>query len=171
MADLTTSSANRGSGADGPETSFEPDDLDERIIALLREDGRMPTRDIAARAKTSPATVRKRIRAMEAAGFMRVVAVTDFAAAGFDLLIAIGIEVENRNAEAVGLDLAALPEVFSVNLTTGPNDLEILVAAQSFEQLATFLHSEVSRVDGIGRLTPALTVDVRKYVSEQVPRL
>ena len=168
---MTTSTENSNPAGDGPGAAFAPDDLDERIIALLREDGRMPTRDIAARANTSPATVRKRIRAMEAAGFMRVVAVTDFAAAGFDLLIAIGIEVENRSAEAVGLDLADLPEVFAVNLTTGPNDLEILVAAQSFEQLATFLHKEVSRVDGIGRLTPALTVDVRKYVSEQVPRL
>lgn len=168
---MTTSTENSNTVGGDPGTAFEPDDLDERIIALLREDGRMPTRDIAARSDTSPATVRKRIRAMEAAGFMRVVAVTDFAAAGFDLLIAIGIEVENRSAEAVGLDLATLPEVFAVNLTTGPNDLEILVAAQSFEQLATFLHKEVSRVDGIGRLTPALTVDVRKYVSEQVPRL
>ena len=102
---------------------------------------------------------------------MRVVAVTDFAAAGFDLLLAIGIEVENRNAEAVGRELAELPEVFSVNLTTGPNDLEILVAAQSFEQLATFLHEEVSQVDGIGRLTPALTVEVYKYQSEYVPQL
>ena len=168
---MTNSTENSNPVGDGPGAAFAPDVLDERIIALLREDGRMPTRDIAARANTSPATVRKRIRAMEAAGFMRVVAVTDFAAAGFDLLIAIGIEVENRSAEAVGLDLADLPEVFAVNLTTGPNDLEILVAAQSFDQLATFLHKEVSRVDGIGRLTPALTVDVRKYVSEQVPRL
>lgn len=102
---------------------------------------------------------------------MRVVAVTDFAAAGFDLLLAIGIEVEDRNPEAVGRELALLPEVFAVNLTTGPNDLEILVAAQSFEQLATFLHDEVSQVDGIGRLAPGLAVEVYKYQSEYVPQL
>ena len=150
---------------------YIPDELDEGIIALLREDGRMSARDIATALDSSSSTVRKRIRGMEQAGFMRVVAVTDFAAAGFDLLLAIGIEVENRNAEAVGRALAELPEVFSVNLTTGPNDLEILVAAQSFEQLATFLHEEVSQVDGIGRLTPALTVEVYKYQSEFVPQL
>lgn len=151
--------------------SYMPDELDEAIIGLLREDGRMSARDIATALDSSSSTVRKRIRSMEQAGFMRVVAVTDFAAAGFDLLLAIGIEVENRNAEAVGRALAELPEVFSVNLTTGPNDLEILVAAQSFEQLATFLHEEVSQVDGIGRLTPALTVEVYKYQSEFVPQL
>ena len=89
----------------------------------------MSTQDLAKRLGSTPSTVRKRIRSLEENGVMRVVAVTDFAAAGFDLLLAIGIEVEDRNPEAVGRELADLPEVFSVNLTTGPNDLEILVAA------------------------------------------
>ena len=153
------------------EEPFIPDRLDREIIALLRQDGRMSTQDLAQRLGSTPSTVRKRIRSLEENGVMRVVAVTDFSAAGFDLLLAIGIEVEDRNPEAVGQELAALPEVFSVNLTTGPNDLEILVAAQSFEQLATFLHEEVSRVDGIGRLAPALAVEVYKYQTDQAPQL
>ncbi len=131
----------------------------------------MSTQDLAKRLGSTPSTVRKRIRSLEENGVMRVVAVTDFAAAGFDLLLAIGIEVEDRNPEAVGRELAELPEVFSVNLTTGPNDLELLVAAQSFEQLATFLHEEVSQVDGIGRLAPALAVEVYKYQTDHVPQL
>ena len=151
--------------------SFLPDELDQEIIALLQEDGRMSIRDMARSLDSTSSTIRKRIRRLEDTGTMRVVAVTDFSAAGFDLLLAIGIEVENRNAEAVGLELADLPEVFSVNLTTGPHDLEILVAAQSFEQLATFLHAEVSRIKGIGRLVPGLCVEVYKYQSEYVPRL
>ena len=102
---------------------------------------------------------------------MFVVIVHDFAAAGYDVLLAIGIEVESRSAEAVGLDLAALPEVFSVNLTTGSHDIEILVGARSFDELATFLHEEVSHIDGIGRLSPGLTVEVYKYQSEVVPQL
>ena len=88
---------------------------DEGIIALLREDGRLSARDIAKALDPSSSTVRKRIRGMEQAGIMRVVAVTDFAAAGFDLLLAIGIEVENRNAEAVGREK---PEV---RLPLGPH--------------------------------------------------
>ncbi len=153
------------------EESFTPDELDQRIIGLLRQDGRISTQNLAKRLGSTASTVRKRVRSLEDNGFMRVVAVTDFAAAGFDLLLAIGIEAENRNAEALGRDLAALPEVFAVNLTTGPNDLEILVAAQSFEQLATFLHEEVSQIDGIGRLAPGLAVEVYKYQTDYVPRL
>ncbi len=153
------------------EASPIPDRLDREIIALLRQDGRMSTLELARKLGSTPSTVRKRIRSLEDNGVMRVVAVTDFSAAGFDLLLAIGIEVEDRNPEAVGRELAELPEVFSVNLTTGPNDLEILVAAQSFEQLATFLHEEASQVDGIGRLVPGLAVEVYKYQTDSVPQL
>ena len=84
---------------------------------------------------------------------------------------AIGVEVESRNAEDVGRDLAELPDVFSVNLTTGSHDIEILVGARSFEELATFLHEEVACIEGIGRLSPGLTVEVYKYQSEIVPQL
>ncbi len=148
-----------------------PDELDLQIIALLQEDGRMSTQDVAKRLGSTSSTIRKRIRRLEDAHAMRVVAVTDFSAAGYDLLLAIGIEVEKHNDEEVGLRLADLPEVFSVTMTTGPHDLEILVAAQSFDQLATFLHEEVSQIPGIGRLVPGLTVEVYKYQSDMVPQI
>ncbi len=152
-------------------TAYTPDELDMKIIGLLREDGRMSTQRIAAALDSTSPTIRKRIRRLEDTGAMRVVAVTDFAAAGYDVLLAIGVEVESRNAEAVGMDLAALPEVFSVNLTTGVHDIEILVGARTFNELATFLHEEVAEIDGIGRLSPGLTVEVYKFQSEMVPKL
>jgi Lrp/AsnC family transcriptional regulator for asnA, asnC and gidA len=152
-------------------SSYLPDELDLKIIALLQKDGRMSTQDIAASLDSTSSTIRKRIRKLEDTGTMRVVAVTDFTAAGYDVLLAIGIEVESRDAEAVGMDLAELPEVFAVNLTTGSFDLEILVGARSFSELAIFLHEEVAHIQGIGRLSPGLTVEVYKYQSEMVPKL
>lgn len=148
-----------------------PDDLDLKIIALLQQDGRLSTQEIARTLGATSSTVRKRIRRLEDTDTMRVVAVVDFGAAGYDVLLAIGVEVESRSAEAVGRDLAALPEVFSVNLTTGGFDIEILVGARSFDELAVFLHEQVARIDGIGRLAPGLTIEVYKYQSEIVPRI
>jgi len=150
---------------------YIPDEFDREIIALLQEDGRMSTREIATKLGATSSTIRKRIRRLEETGTMRIVAVTDFASAGYDLLLAIGVEVESRSAEAVGHDLAALPDVFSVNLTTGSHDIEILVGARSFDDLAMFLHEEVAHIEGIGRLSPGLTVEVYKYQSEIVPQL
>ena len=152
-------------------SDYIPDELDLKIIALLQKDGRTSTQDLAREFNSTSSTIRKRIRHLEETGTMRVVAVTDFTAAGYDLLLAIGIEVESRSAEAVGEDLAKLPEVFSVNLTTGANDIEILVGARSFDELQYFLHQEVAHIEGIGRLYPGLTIEVYKYQSEMVPSL
>ena len=150
---------------------YIPDDLDMKIIRLLQDDGRTSTQDIAKELNSTSSTIRKRIRRLEDTGTMKVVAVTDFAAAGYDLLLAIGIEVDSRSAEDVAMDLAELPEVFSVNLTTGANDIELLVGARSFDELSVFLHKEVARIEGIGRLFPGLTIEVYKYQSEMVPNL
>lgn len=151
--------------------AFDIEPLDRDIIALLQEDGRMSIQDIARDLDSTASTIRKRIRRLEDANIMRVVAVTDFSAAGYELLLAIGIQVEDRRAEDVGLELAELDEVFSVNLTTGTHDLDILVAARDFQQLSKFLHEDLPRIKGIGNLTPGLTVDVLRYESGWVTSL
>ncbi|MDP5209255.1 MULTISPECIES: Lrp/AsnC family transcriptional regulator [unclassified Microbulbifer] len=147
------------------------DDVDHRIIEMLQIDGRMSIRDIANKIGYTSSIVRKRIQRMTDADVMRVVAVTDFKAAGYELMLAIGIEVENRSAEDVGMELAELDEVFSVNMTTGIHDLDIMVAARDFEELSYFLHEKFQSIEGIAKLTPAITVDVFRYESGWVGKL
>jgi Lrp/AsnC family transcriptional regulator for asnA, asnC and gidA len=151
--------------------SMPLDDLDKAILAALREDGRMSVTEIAQRVDASASTVRKRMRRMEAEHGLRVVAMTDYYAAGFEILLAVGIEVEGRSAESVGMELAAFPEVFCVNLTTGACALELLVGARDHGELHRFLHAEVAGVRGVARLIPAFAVDVLKYESEWTPGL
>ena len=77
------------------------DETDQAIIALLRKDGRMPYRAIARELEIAENTVRARVRRMEESDTMRVVAVTDIEAAGYGMLLAIGVQVEGRSPEAV----------------------------------------------------------------------
>ena len=147
------------------------DDVDHKIIEMLQIDGRMSIRDIAQNIGSTSSIVRKRIQRLSDADVMRVVAVTDFKAAGYELMLAIGIEVENRSAEEVGLELAELDEVFSVNMTTGVHDLDILVAARDFNELSFFMHNKFPKIRGIAKLTPAITVDVLRYESGWVGQL
>ena len=141
------------------------DAIDLQIIELLQQDGRMPIQKIAAQLEITALAVRKRIQRMEDENIMRIVVVTDFNAAGFDLLLAIAIEVENRRPEEVANELAKLPQVFSVNLTTGAHDLDILVGIQDFAELSEFMHQELPKVKGIARMVPGITVDVLRYES------
>lgn len=148
---------------------IELDDMDLAIIELLREDGRMPYRAIAKEVGVTEATVRARVRRLEESDTMRVVAVTDIEAAGYGMLLAIGVQVENRAPEAVANDLAAIPEVFSVNVVVGTHDLEILVVAEDQDALDQLIGNRLSRTPGVRRLTPALALDVLKNQPDWVP--
>jgi DNA-binding Lrp family transcriptional regulator len=145
------------------------DEIDKGVIRLLRSDGRMPYRAIARELGITEATVRARVRRLEESNTMRVVAVTDIEAAGYGMLLAVGVQVEGRSPEEVAGDLAAVPEVFSVNVAIGAQDIEILVVAEDPPALNTLLADTLARVAGVKRLTPALAVDVLKNQPDWVP--
>ena len=152
-----------------PEAPIELDATDQGIIALLREDGRMPYRAIARELGITEATVRARVKRLEESNTMRVVAVTDIEAAGYGMLLAVGVQVENRSPEAVAADLAAIDEVFSVNVVVGSHDIEILVVTEDASSLNDLLMTTLGAVPGVRRLTPALAVDVLKNQPDWVP--
>jgi len=153
----------------GETRHIDLDDTDQGIIALLRVDGRMPYRAIARELGITEATVRARVRRLEESNTMRVVAVTDIEAAGYGMLLAIGVQVENRRPEDVAADLATIDEVFSVNVVVGSHDIEILVVTEDASSLNEMLMATLGAVSGVRRLTPALAVDVLKNQPDWVP--
>lgn len=147
----------------------ELDEIDLKIIELLTRNGRTTNQQIARKLNLAAATVSARIRRLEEADAMRVVAVSDFKAFGLNALMAIGVEVEGRPAEDVAADLAALPEVFSAHLVTGRYDIELLVALHSMDDLPDFLLAKVSGIAGIRSLDPSIAVDVIRYEFDVAP--
>ncbi len=148
---------------------IELDDTDNAIIALLREDGRMPFRAIARELDIAENTVRARVKRMEESDTMRVVAVTDIEAAGYGMLLAIGVQVEGRSPEAVARDMAKIHEVFSVNVVVGAHDVEVLVVAEDQAALNALITTKLGALPGVRRLTPAMALDVLKNQPDWVP--
>ncbi len=145
------------------------DELDHRLIALLRRDGRMPFKALAKELGLTEATVRARVRRLEETDTMRVVAVTDFEAAGYSMMLAVGVQVEGRAAGDVAEDLAAFPEVFSVCQVVGSLDIEVLAVAEDQESVAKLLTDKLSQVPGVRRVLPAMAIDVLKNQPNWVP--
>lgn len=145
------------------------DAIDQAIIELLRKDGRMPYRAIARVLDIAENTVRARVRRMEESDTMRVVAVTDIEAAGYGMLLAIGVQVEGRAPEAVAREMAAIREVFSVNVVVGAQDIEILVVAQDQAALNELITDKLGAIPGVRRLTPALALEILKNQPDWVP--
>lgn len=149
--------------------AFVPDAVDGRIIDCLRTDGRMSTKDLARAVGVSEAVVRARIRKMERTGYMRVVAMVDPAATGFELLSVVGVTVRGRDAAEVARDLGAIPQVMSVVIMLGSQDIELRIIARNLEEYSRLMTSVLPRVSGVERLTPALAMNIMKYESEWVP--
>jgi Lrp/AsnC family transcriptional regulator, regulator for asnA, asnC and gidA len=149
--------------------SIELDDIDYQIIALLRKDGRMPYRSLAKEIGVTETTVRARVRRLEESDTMRVVAVTDFEAVGYTMMLAVGIQVEGRAADDVAKDLAAHQEVFSACQVVGTLDIEVLVVARDQAMLNELLSERLSKVPGVRRILPALAMDVLKNQPNWVP--
>lgn len=148
---------------------FAFDDYDRKIVGQLRLNGRATNQQIADRLGMTAATVSARIRRMEDADQLRVVAVSDFSAHGYNALIEVAIEVDGRPASEVGAELSLLPEVFAAHLVTGRYDIDILIALHDFDELPNLLLNKISKIAGIRSMVPAIAVDVVKYKFDVAP--
>lgn len=156
------------SSADMAQTfSFDATDLN--IVEQLRRNGRANNQQIAEKLGLTATTVSTRIKRMEDANQLRVVAVSDFTAHGFNVLQRFWVEVDGRPASEVAHELADLPEVVAAHLVTGRYDIDMLVALHDFDDLSGFLFDKLSTVRGIRSMTPAIVVDIIKYKFDVAP--
>lgn len=150
-----------------PPAVLEP--IDEKIIAALRQSGRIANRDLARLIDVNEATVRTRLRKLEATNAVRVVAMRDLTAMGFNAIAAVGVQVKGRSASEVGADLAKLENVITVNVTIGMYDLEAQVVAAGIEELDRLLTDVIAHIEGVERLFPGLSMKILKYNPEWAP--
>lgn len=149
--------------------AFSIDDVDRAIVEQLRVNGRATNQQIANTLGLTAATVSARIRRMEEADKLRVVAVSDFSAHGYNVLMEVAIEVDGRPASEVVAELAEFPEVFAAHLVTGRYDIDMLVVLRDIGDLPGLLLDKFSKVKGIRSLVPAIAVDVIKYKFDVAP--
>lgn len=153
--------------APAPSPTLEP--IDDKIIAALRQSGRIANRDLARLIDVNEATVRTRLRKLEATNTVRVVAMRDLTAMGFGAIAAVGVQVKGRSAREVGAELAKLDNVITVNVTIGMYDLEAQVVAADVEELDRLLTDVIAHIPGIERLFPGLSMKILKYNPEWAP--
>ncbi len=149
--------------------NFVLDEVDRAIVQQLRDNGRATNQQIAETLGLTAATVSSRIRRMEDANKLRVVAVSDFAAHGYNMLMQVAIEVDGRPASEVATELAELPEIFAAHLVTGRHDIDILIALHNSDELPDFLQNKLAPIKGIRTIVPSIVTDVLKYRFDVAP--
>ncbi|MFN7052775.1 MAG: Lrp/AsnC family transcriptional regulator [Gemmobacter sp.] len=138
------------------------DDLDQRLIAELRRDGRASLSDLAERLTLSRATIRARMERLvargEIAGFT-VVTRADVTAAPVRGLMMIGIE--GRGGEKIMARLAGLPAVMAVHSTNGKWDLIVELSTQTLLELDDVIH-RIRNIEGVMTSETNLLLSTRK---------
>jgi DNA-binding Lrp family transcriptional regulator len=138
------------------------DDMDMRLIAELRRDGRAALSDLAARLGIGRATVRARMERLaergEIAGFT-VLTRGDVTAAPVRGLMMIGIE--GRGGEKVMARLQGLPAVMAVHSTNGRWDLIAELAAETLQELDAVIF-RIRELEGVVTSDTNLLLSTRK---------
>lgn len=146
------------------------DELDAKIIATLRQNGRASNAGIARIAGVSEGTVRRRLKRLIDEEYIFIAAVTNPQKMGASFEALIGIETDLDRTEEIADKLASMEETTWVSITTGPFDIICSLTLPSPEALATFLSNKLGTFDGIHHTESFvhLTVKKRGYgVTEQ----
>ncbi|WP_089175711.1 Lrp/AsnC family transcriptional regulator [Bosea sp. AS-1] len=125
------------------------DELDHRLIAALREDGRAPVSKLGTILGVSRATVQTRLDRLLESG--AVLGFTVRARQDYDdrtIRAIMMIEVAGRSTTAVIRQLRGLPELHSLHTTNGAWDLIAEIRAMSLSDFDRVLR-EVRNIDGI----------------------
>lgn len=144
----------------------ELDQLDRALIEHLRRDGRIGNRALAAELNVNEVTVAARLRRLEDAGVMRVVAITDMRLFGHREFAFAMINVSGRSAFSVAAELAELPEAIGVTICTGRYDIIVAVLGRDHLHLGELFGSSLAKVKGVSTIHGSIALDVLKYDSK-----
>lgn len=119
------------------------DSTDRTLVAILQNDGRLPNKELAARAGIAASTCLERVRALRARGVIHGFhADIDRLALGrgLEAIVAVRIRPHSRQfVDAFWHDALGFPEVVQVFHVTGADDFLLHVAVSDTEGLRNFV--------------------------------
>lgn len=138
------------------------DELDQRLIAALRRDGRAAVSELAHDLVVTRTTVRSRMdRLIERGEIVGFTVLTRSDAARHPVRGLMMLEIEGRGTERIIARLTTLPEIQAVHTTNGTWDLIVEIGATTLEALDAVLFA-IRRLDGVTRSETSLLLSSRR---------
>ena len=138
------------------------DNLDRDIIDRLRRDPSISNKDIANATGASESTVGARIRALDEMGAMRLVAVRDIRALGYEYLAHCAMDVQG-DIRKVARELAKIPEIAMVAMYPDSPEIIVQINARTRQDLARLLNQEFAAFPDIARIDTTVVLYIAKY--------
>ena len=137
------------------------DEIDERLISALRENGRTPTAELARLVGRSRTSVQSRIERLERDGVIigysvRLAPEHDLGAVRAHVMIKVG----PKEARAVIAALQAIPQVRVLHSVSGDVDLIAVAAAASVAEMDAVI-DRIGVLDGVERTTSSIILSTK----------
>ena len=136
------------------------DATDHALLALLRENARAPTSELARKLKLSRTTVQSRLARLERGVIAGYTVTVDPRAEAAQVRAHILITLEPRKSLAIEAALRRIPELRTLHSVSGPFDLIAIVAASSIGEL-DHLIDRIGELDGVERTQSAIVLSTR----------
>jgi Lrp/AsnC family transcriptional regulator for asnA, asnC and gidA len=137
------------------------DNLDLRILREMELDGRQPVSRLARRLGISRAHASKRLHRLLDQKIARITAFTNLLALGYRAMAVTGIRVSPGQLYAVADRLRTIPNVFSVVIAAGWQDIIIWTMFANPADLSGFLAKELGSISGITSTETMMVIEWR----------
>lgn len=141
--------------------NYELDNVDLKILEILRDDAKKPFTEVAKKVHVSQGTVHVRMNKMEEAGIIEKTTLKlNYGKMGFDITAFIGIYLEKSALyEQVLAKLKGIPEIINIHYTTGNYSMFVKIHCRDTNHLKEVLHEKMQQVEGIERTETMISLE------------
>lgn len=155
--------------------NYEIDNIDLKILNILKEDAKKPYTEVAKRVFVSPGTVHVRMKKMEEMGVITGTALkVDYTKLGYDITCFLGIFLEKSSlTDQVVNQLKEVDEIVTIRYTTGNYNLFAKIHCRDTRHLRDILHDQIQKIDGIESTETFISLDLslNKHLDFKLPQL
>jgi Lrp/AsnC family transcriptional regulator for asnA, asnC and gidA len=148
------------------------DEIDEQIMQLLCDDGRLSNREVARRLDISEGTVRQRLKKLEDANAIQMGLVMDPVRLGIGFAAQVMLSVEPASLEPTLDALSKLPDVHYVASITGQFNILVSMTAVDIAAFRQLVDAQIQSIKGVHRIEvrPMISTPKHDYHLIAIPR-
>lgn len=145
------------------------DELDQSIVRILQDEGRISNADLARRVNLSPPAIHARLKRLEESGLIsRYAALVNRQMVGYDMLCFVSVSLQQHQLDQVNSFREAvqrMPEVLECHHVTGEYDYLLKVVTRNTEDLESFLLHKLTPTPGVARIHTGLVLREVKNIT------
>jgi Lrp/AsnC family transcriptional regulator for asnA, asnC and gidA len=136
------------------------DDIDLALIKELEKDARVSSDSLAKSLNISSTTIRRRTRRLIQERIIKIVAVSDPKKLGFNVIVGIQMELEQKKIDSVAKELIKHPNIWNVWTVTGRYNMSAMAVFRSTQEFSDFMRTVVGDFDGLKSVETNIFLDL-----------